>query len=130
MDRKRGRGRPKMTEKLAGDSAELYESIMLQGKKFRSRRSTADTVYAMKAAEILWEAASEIENLDVIFVPDVYMCRSILNQLGRMRLIENYDKESVVEIAKVAIYKKKNGESVKDIEKYIRNGRLTHEWKA
>jgi len=130
MDKKRSRGRPKMTEKLVGNHAKSYEFMLTGGRKFRSRRSTVDTVYAMRAAFILTEFASEIDDLDVIFVPDGYMCRSILNQLGRMHLIENYDKESVVDIAKVAIYKKKNGGSVKDIEKYIRNGRLTSEWKV
>jgi len=128
VEKKRGRGRPKITERLVGDSAEFYEKIMMGGRKFRSRRSVTDTVYAMKAGEILLEAASDINDLNQIFIPDEYMCRSILSQLGRMYLVENFDTKSVVTVARLAIDKKMNGCSVKDIEKYIRNGRQTDEW--
>ena len=129
MDEKRGRGRPKVSEKIVGSLASKYETIMTNGKDFRSRRSISDTVYAMQAVPILLEVASEIEGLELILKDDErYMCRSIMNQLGRMSLAENYDKESVITIAKMAIYKKQNGCSVKEIEKYIRHGRLTGQW--
>ena len=128
MDKKRGRGRPKVTGKLAGNHTEQFEKVILNGQKFRSRRSVADSVYAFKASTILWEAASEIEGLEVLFRPDEYMCRSILNQLGRMHMIEGYSNEDVIAIAKEAIKGKKDGYSVKEIEKYIRYGRLTGEW--
>jgi hypothetical protein len=131
MDKKRGPGRPKISEKLLGESGKLYESILTNGRQFRSRRSTTDIVYAAEAVKILKEAAAEIEDLELIVELDGhYICRSILNQLGRMRLIENYDKDSIVKIAKLAIYKKKNGCNVKEIEKYIRQGRMTGEWDA
>jgi hypothetical protein len=60
MDKKRGRGRPKITEKIMGENAELYEKLATQGRRYRSRRSTADSVYALEAVKILKEAASEI----------------------------------------------------------------------
>jgi len=56
------------------------------------------------------------------------MCRSILNQLGRMRRIEGYSENDVITIAKEAIQGKKGGRSVKEIEQYIRHGRMTGEW--
>ena len=129
MENKRGRGRPKVSEKLAPYSSAQYENILVGSKRFRSRRSITDTVYAYAAMEILLEAASDIEDLELILDEGThYMCRSILNQLGRMRLIENYDKDSIIKMAKVSAYRKKHGWSVKEIESYIRHGRLTGEW--
>ena len=129
MEKKRGRGRPSVTEKIAGSSASTYEYVITNGKKYRSKRSIADTAYAITAASILSEAASEIKDLEIIFNPDSdYMCRSILNQLGRMRRIEGYSENDVITIAKEAIQGKKGGRSVKEIEQYIRHGRMTGEW--
>lgn len=127
MEKKRGKGRPSVTEKIAGSNADSYEKIITGGKQYRSRRSIADTAYGFAAASVLMEAASEIENLELI-CNEEYQCRSILNQLGRMQRIEGYSKNDIIEIAKVAIKSKKAGFSVKEIEKYIRNGRLTGEW--
>ncbi len=127
MEKRRRRGRPSVTERIAGSHAESYETVITSGKTYRSRRSISDTAYMYTAAGILMEAASEIENLESICGPD-YMCRSILNQLGRMQRIEGYSKNDVIEIAREAIQGKKNGYSVKEIEKYIRLGRMTGEW--
>ena len=127
MAEKRGRGRPSVTERIAGSNSDLYEKVITGGKKYRSKRSVADTVYMFTAASVLSEAASEIEGLELICGPD-YMCRSILNQLGRMRRIEGYSEKDVIEIAKEAIQGKKDGRSVKEIEQYIRHGRATGEW--
>ncbi|MCL2816197.1 MAG: hypothetical protein FWD23_16515 [Oscillospiraceae bacterium] len=41
---------------------------------------------------------------------------------------EGYSDEDVIRIAKAAIQGKKDGYSVKEIEKYIRHGRVTNEW--
>lgn len=127
MEEKRGRGRPSVTERIAGSNSDLYEKVITGGKKYRSKRSVADTAYMFTAAGVLSEAASEIEGLELICGPD-YMCRSILNQLGRMRRIEGYSENDVIEIAKEAIQGKKDGRSVKEIEQYIRHGRATGEW--
>ncbi len=83
--------------------------------------------YMYTAAKVLSEAASEIDGLEMICGPD-YMCRSILNQLGRMLRIEGYSENDVIEIAREAVKGKKDGYSVKEIEKYILNGRMTGEW--
>jgi len=127
MEKKNGRGRPSVTQKLAGEKAELYEKIITNGKTFRSRRSITDTAYAFSAAHIVLKAASKIEDLELI-CGERYQCRSILNQLGRMSLIEGYSDADVISIAKEAIQGKKDGYSVKEIEQYIRHGRLTGEW--
>jgi len=129
MNTKRGRGRPRVTEKIAGDSSTTYERVITGGRKYRSRRSISDTAYAISAGIILTKADSEIEDLAFIMDNDKdYMCRSILSQLGRMSKTEGYDDASVVIVAKAAIQQKKNGYSVKEIEKYIQRGRLTGEW--
>jgi len=127
MEKKRGRGRPSVTEMIAGDSAEAYEKLATNGKKFRSRRSVADAAYALSAAILLSKSDYEIEDLDVICGED-YQCRSILNQLGRMHRIEGYSEKDVIKIAEEAIKGKKDGYSVKEIEQYIKHGRKTGEW--
>ena len=127
MDNKKRRGRPSVTQKIAGDSSALYEKVITEGKQYRSRRSIADTAYSFTAGDILSEAASEIDDLELICGPD-YQCRSILNQLGRMHRTEGYSKADVIVIAKEAIKGKKEGRSVKEIEQYIKHGRLTGEW--
>lgn len=127
MEEKRKRGRPSVTERIAGSNAALYETVITNGKKYRSRRSIADTAYVVIAGNILSEAASDIEDLELI-CGEEYQCRSILNQLGRMLRIEGYSKNDVIGIAKEAIKSKKAGYGVKEIERYIRNGRLTGEW--
>lgn len=126
MENKNNRGRPRVAQKIAGDNAEVYEKLATNGKKFRSRRSISDSAYALSGAGILWEAASDIDGLELI-MDEEYQCRSILNQLGRMHL-EGYSDNDVIAIAKIAIQGKKDGYSVKGIEKYIRHGRLTGEW--
>lgn len=129
MEKKKGRGRPKVTEKIAGEQSALYEKIIIGGQKYRSRRTISDIAYAFEAMKILSEVASEIEDLELLINNQTqYMCRSILNQLGRMYRTEGYRKESIVSVAKAAIQDKKNGYSVKEIERYIRNGRVTGEW--
>ena len=87
MEKKRGKGRPTVAETIAGDNASHYEYVLTSEKKWHSRRSVADTIYAFTAASVLTEAASEIEDLETICGPD-YMYRSIMNQLGRMIQIE------------------------------------------
>jgi hypothetical protein len=48
--------------------------------------------------------------------------------LGRILRTEGYSKNDVIAIAKEAIKGKKDGYSVKEIEKYIMHGRQTGEW--
>ena len=127
MEKKKGRGRPTVTQSMVGDKAKMFENVVTNGKVFRSRRSISDLTYALLAVGILSEAASDIEDLDLIW-SDRYQCRSILNQLGRMHHIEGYNDNDIVAVAKASIQDKKNGYSVKEIEQYIRHGRLTGEW--
>jgi len=129
MEKKNNRGRPRVAQYIAGDNADFYEKLATNGKKFRSRRSISDSAYALSGAIILREVASDIDGLELI-MNEEYQCRSILNQLGRMSRIEGYSDADVIEVAKIAIKGKKDGYSVKGIEKYIRHGRLTGEWKC
>jgi hypothetical protein len=41
---------------------------------------------------------------------------------------EGFSNECVIRVAKAAVQDKKHGYSVKEIEQYIRNGRLTGKW--
>jgi hypothetical protein len=129
MEQKKGRGRPTVTEKIAGTLAESYEKVITGGKQYRTRRSISDSAYAIIAAGILSEAASEIEDLEILINHQTqYICRSILNQLGRMHRTEGYSENDIINVAKAAIQDKKNGYSVKQIEQYIRNARFTGRW--
>ena len=128
MESKKRRGRPSITEKIAGSNVSDFEQVITNGKKYRSRRSIVDAAYAITAAGILLsESASEIDDMELICC-DEYQCRSILNQLGRMHRQDGYSENDVIEIAKEAIKGKRDGRSVKEIEQYIRHGRLTGEW--
>ena len=127
MEKKRGRGRPSVTEMIAGDNAKKYEMILTSGKRYRTRRSIADAAYALTAAIILSKTEPKIEDLELI-CGEEYQCRSILNQLGRMSRTEKYCESDVVKVAKAAIQDKKDGYSVKEIEQYIKHGRKTGEW--
>ena len=127
MEKKRGRGRPRVAEVIMGDSAKTYEMLATNGKRFRSQRSVADATYALYAATLLYRAEPKIDGLEVI-CGEEYQCRSILNQLGRMLHIEGYSEKDVVSIAEEVIKGKKAGRSVKDIEQYIKHGRMTGEW--
>jgi len=125
---KRRRGRPRVTEKIVGSSADAYERIITDGRKFRSRRSISDIAYVIAAGQILFsEAASDIDGKELI-CSEEYQCRSILSQLGRMHRQDGYSEHDVLEIAKEAIQGKKDGRSVKEIEQYIKHGRKTGEW--
>jgi len=125
---KRRKGRPSVTEKIAGSLANNYEKVITQGKKFRSRRSISDIAYVVVAGQILFsEAASDIDGIELI-CSEEYQCRSILNQLGRMYRQDGYSEHDVLEIAKEAIQGKKDERSVKEIEQYIKHGRKTGEW--
>ena len=127
MEKRQGRGRPRISKLIAGEHSALYEKVITDGKQYRSLRSIADTAYVFTAASILSEAASEIEDLELLF-SNQYVCRSVLNQLGRMSRSDGFSNKDVVTVAKAAIQGKKNGYSVKEIEQYIRNGRVTGEW--
>ena len=97
MDKKKRRGRPRVAEKMMGDSADQFETIAKNGQRFRTQRSVTDNVYALRAMMIISEAASDIEGLEYLFSDEKrYMCRSILSQLGRMYITEGYDTKSVI----------------------------------
>ncbi|MCL1862624.1 MAG: hypothetical protein FWF78_03550 [Defluviitaleaceae bacterium] len=87
---KRRRGRPSITEKIAGSLADKYKEAMTQGRKYRSRRFISDIAYVFTAGQILLsEAASDIDGVELI-CSEEYQCRSILNQLGRMYRQDGY----------------------------------------
>jgi hypothetical protein len=116
MESKKRRGRPSITEKIAGSNVSDFEQVITNGKKYRSRRSIVDAAYAITAASILLsEAASDIDDLELICCEE-YQCRSILNQLGRMYRQDGYSENDVIEIAKEAIKGKRDGRGVKEIE--------------
>jgi len=66
------RGRPRVTELIAGDSVPLYEKVITSGKQYRSQRSISDAAYAIVAANVLLEAASDIQGLTLYALKFIY----------------------------------------------------------
>ena len=56
------------------------------------------------------------------------MCNSILTQLGRMFKQDGYSNEDIIMVADMAATLKNMGITVKTIEKYIRNSRVSGNW--
>ena len=121
------RGRPTVADRIYGSMGEHAEKVLFRQDNFRTQRSVSDKAYCISAGSILMDAASEIPNLELILT-EHYMCRSILCQLGRMYCQDHFNKASVIKVANAAIQDRRQGYSVKEIEAYIRHGRLTDEW--
>ncbi len=129
-EQKRSRGRPTVATEYFGNAAQAFGMIMSAGKKV-TKRSIADYVYCDAALRIIKEAASEIPFVEEIFSVDrekEQYCRSILSQLGRMSIQDSYTDVDVIAIARIAAEARHDKCTVKQIEKYIRRGRMTGEW--
>ena len=80
---------------------------------------------------MLSEAASDIPYVETICrinTKDPWFSRSILSQLGRMSVQNEYPDADVVEIAKIAAELRHENYKVKQVERFIRTGRTTNEW--
>ena len=123
-------GRPSVAETVYGDNAASFEAIW-DGHNFKTKRSTADYIYCTTALRIIKEAASDIPYVETICrinTKEPWFSRSILSQLGRMSVQNEYPDANVVEIAKIAAKLRHENYKVKQVEHFIRTGRTTNEW--
>ena len=117
-EEKRGRGRPKLDTHLTEFSAP-------------SRRQAINAMYMFEGVHLLSVAATDIPDTDLLWHSDdatqtAKSKNGILEQLGRMRVQDHYKAEDCVYIANLAIAALKNGKTSREIEKAIRNVRMTN----
>lgn len=115
---KRGRGRPKIDTHLTEIGAP-------------SRRQAINAMYMFEGVHLLSVAATDIHDSHLLWHSDdatmtAKSKNGILEQLGRMVVQDNYKQEDCVYIANLAIAALKNGKTSREIEKAIRNVRMTN----
>ena len=114
---KRGRGRPKIDTHITEYGAP-------------SRRQAINAMYMFEGVHLLSVAATDIPDSDLLWHSDDAMQTAkskngILEQLGRMLVQDHYKEEDCVYIANLAIAALKNGKTSREIEKAIREIRMT-----
>lgn len=115
---KRGRGRPKIDTHLTEIGAP-------------SRRQAINAMYMFEGVHLLSVAATDIPDSHLLWESDdatmtAKSKNGILEQLGRMVIQDNYKQEDCVYIANLAINALKAGCTSREIEKAIRNVRMTN----
>ena len=117
-EQKRGRGRPKIDTHITEIGAS-------------SRRQAINAMYMFEGVHLLSVAAAGIPDSDLLWHSDdatqtAKSKNGILEQLGRMLVQDHYKEEDCVYIANLAIAALKNGKTSREIEKAIRNVRMTN----
>jgi len=117
-EEKRGRGRPKIDTTITETGAP-------------SRRQAINAMYMYEGVHLISVAATDIPDSDLLWHSDdatqtATSKNGILEQLGRMRVQDRYKAEDCVYIANLAIAALKNGKTSREIEKAIRNIRITN----
>ena len=117
-EQKRGRGRPKIDTHITEVGAP-------------SRRQAINAMYMFEGVHLLSVAAADIPDSDLLWYSDdatqtAKSKNGILEQLGRMLVQDHYNEEDCVYIANLAITALKNGKTSREIEKAIRNVRMTN----
>ncbi len=114
---KRGRGRPKIDTSITEFGAP-------------SRRQAINAMYMFEGVHLLSVAATDIPDSHILYQSDdatmtVKSKNGILEQLGRMLVQDHYNEGDCVYIANLSIAALKNGKTSREIEKAIREIRMT-----
>jgi len=114
---KRGRGRPKIDAGITEVGAP-------------SRRQAINAMYMFEGVHLLSVAATDIPDSDILYQSEdatmtVKSKNGILEQLGRMLVQDHYNEDDCAYIANLAIAALKNGKTSREIEKAIREIRMT-----
>ena len=121
---KKKRGRPSVFTRTLGND-DLAQTIK-DNIKGESARSVTNALYYQEGLSIAKELCDVHE---IFFTPKGNARRScILEQIGRMKLQNNFDDESCKHICEVALKALEDGYTVRQIEEYIRHGRNHNEW--
>lgn len=111
------RGRPRLDTRITENGAP-------------SRRQAVNAMYMYEGVHLISVAATEIPDSSLLWQSDDVTRKAkgkngILEQLGRMIVQDLFPQEDGVYIANLAIAALKNGEKSRDIEKAIREIRIT-----
>ena len=124
VSEKKKRGRPSVFTRTLGDD-EFAETVK-QGINGESARSVTNALYYQEGMLIAKELCDVHE---VFFTSNGRGRRNcILEQLGRMKLQNNFDDESCKRVCEIALQALKDGYTVREMENYIRHGRNYNEW--
>ncbi len=112
-ENKRGRGRPRLN--------------VPNGRC--SRRQAVNSMYTDKAVQLIFEAAAEIPNSNLLWYSDetTWTIKSkdgILEQIGRMLVQDKVSQNQCIFITNLSIVALKNGCTCREIEKAIRKIRM------
>lgn len=112
-ENKRGRGRPRLN--------------VPNGRC--SRRQAVNSMYTDKAVQLIFEAAAEIPNGNLLWYSDetTWTIKSkdgILEQIGRMLVQDKVSQNQCIFITNLSIVALKNGCTCREIEKAIRKIRM------
>ena len=125
---KNKRGRPTVYAREFGDDGGKQMEAINKAtfSDLESARSRTDLIYYLEAHSLLSEQA---EYRETWYTPaGNFKGKSVLVQIGRMRLQNNYSEESCRKVAAMAADYLKQGYTVRAVEKWIRHGRNTNEW--
>ena len=119
-DSKNKRGRPSIYQKLYGDDISMRKVI--EGfESLESERSKTNMLYRLEGRSIIQGHIGEDAYREIFFTPNGNFRRScIVEQIGRMRLQNNYDEDSCILIADKAISYLESGYTVREVECWIR----------
>lgn len=127
---KKKRGRPSIYYKQYGDDPTMHNVIDNMMTDLESERSKTNYIYYLGGMTLLQQHLGEQGFADTFFTPGKRKAKwnCIVEQIGRMKLQNNYSDESCYQIADLAIQYLKNGHTVRAVEGWIRQGRNTNEW--
>lgn len=114
---KRGRGRPKIDTKITEAGAP-------------SRRQAINAMYMFEGVHLISVAATKIPDGDLLWRSDdatqtAKSKNGILEQLGRMVVQDHFAQSDCIYVANLAIAALKNGKTSREIERAIREIRIT-----
>ncbi|MGI6316448.1 MAG: hypothetical protein ACOX17_07240 [Christensenellales bacterium] len=117
-DKKRKRGRPKLSTPITEDYAP-------------SRRQAVNAMYMYEAVDLITEAATDIPNADLLWFADeqtrtATSKNGVLEQIGRMLIQDGFSVSDCIYIAGLAADAVNAGYTAREVEKAIRALRLTH----
>ena len=127
---KNKRGRPSVYYKQYGDDPTLRGMIDGMMTDLESERSKTNLIYYLEGMGILRRHLGDEGFEQHFFTPkgNKVKGKCIVEQIGRMRLQNNYSEESCRQIADVAIKLLQDGFTVRAVEKWIRQGRNSNTW--
>ena len=132
-DSKNKRGRPTVAQKIMFGSREdgdKYENsfISMYGHEYESKRSITNQLYYQEGFRIIESCIPDYKK--IFFTPNDkrFKAKAVVEQIGRMKIQNNYDDESCRMIAELSVDMLKQGWKVKKIESFIRKRRNSGNW--